>query len=1069
MASRSKISTGVRYYASTILLSLFFSLYCFNAQADDTKVKYKADNVSYEKGLKKAKLTGNVEVIVEEVTITGEEIEVDLEERVVYTTKPFVIKTKKEGKDTEIVGKSFNFNIDTKRLVADYASLETDAQAPGQKVFISGEEITVYNKGERISIVNGDFTTCDFIDKSQIPHYSLKAATMDFIPNDRVIAWNTVVYIMGGQTFWYPFWYIPLKQDGNNFNIDAGKNEVEGMFVNFRNYYNLNDYHDGTIFAKVMEKKWLGLGLEHTWLANPTSESYIFAYGNPLNSRYFLEPNADLRKNIGPAFEDRELFIHHEQWFPFLPYADFDFSWHDRSFYNVNSIQSPRDNFDSYKFDFSDKEIFQPFKDFVINFTPNFQASYEQRRDSNIDKLLRIVQTGANNSLNFSTNTSLNFNEDIKLNLNSKYSNTIRQNLFNNTSTTTTPTGTTGSTDITARDLSYYKSGDNIDFTNNLSLNYNILPNLSLNSSLNYNNNDIRNFTQPAAANLPSVENSNQTKNQQLNSKLNLAQGLSWGNLSLNVEHRYDFLDADIFPKDSSGNILPDNQLSTVQKTKRDEALNKRKSGNYINKLPELNLTLDPFFKDIFPVTLSGSIGRYEESNNRFFDPAKFSTNSLSSTLIDLVRTEANLNLDSKDLDLGLGNKVNFGGSGYQQRFYQTQDAQYSLTGQLSYRNDLLSFFTPRLNYTKVITDAQNNTPFSFDKLSRNKQDLLRTNFSFGNIPEFTFNLSNIGYDYENKVYLSPLGASLSSDFVAGAHFVFTAQSGYRLNNVKKEDLTRTNPNFSGIADKEKLKTDASSTTITDAEFAKKYVGATKQEALADVQNLSDTDLTNKYAIDNRLYDVLDKEVIDNTRLKEADLGRLELRGGRLEPINLSIGVGTPWTFGLDDDFGKENIPWGLAGQLSTNIDLQGEDLYKKEVNGKIMTITPAQSYANLLNKFQNSSLGALFVIGGNWVTHTHIELNLTLIPPEFVPEGQTAVQTNRPFFPFNTSISIKKDLHDFILSFDLQNQYVPAYNKVDFMFSLNLEMTAFPFSTRDITGATKNLSNLTNKIDQIQ
>jgi lipopolysaccharide export system protein LptA len=1051
MASRSKIALTV--------LALCFGLACFQAaEAADTKVKYKADNVTYEKGTKRAKLTGNVEVVVEEVTITGEEIDVDLDEKVVFTNKPFTIKTSREGKDTKIIGKSFNFNIDTKRLEADYASLETDAQAPGQKIYISGEKITVYNKGDRVSIVNGDFTTCDYIEKSQTPHFSMKAATMDFIPNDRVIAWNTELYVSGARTFWYPFWYIPLKKDGTDFNLDAGKNEVEGMFVNFRNYYNLNDYHDGNIFGKVMEKKWLGVGFEHTWIAQPTSVSYLFAYGNPLNSRYFLEPNATLRANISPAFEDREIYVRHEQWLPFMPYAQFNFSLHDRNFYNINSIQSPRDNFDNYNFEFSDKEIFQPFKDVLINFNPNLTAAYEQRRDSNIDNLLRIVQTGANNALNLSTNTSLDIN-DIKLNLNSKYTNTIRQNLF----TSASQTGTT--TDAAQRDLNYFKSGDNIDFTNSLSLNYNILQNLTLTSSLNYDNSDIRNFNQPSAVNLPSVQTNSDTQSQKLDSRVSLAQNLGWGNLTLNVEHRYDFLDNDIFLRDNAGNLLPENQLTQSQKDARTKALTKRKSGNYINKLPELNLTLDPFFKDYLPVTLSGSIGRYEESGNRFFDPARFSTANLSTTLLDIVRSDAQLSVGAKELDLGLGNKVNFGGTGYQQRFYQTQDAQYSLTGQLNYRNDLLSFFTPNLSYTKVITDEKNNTPFSFDRLSRNKQDLLKTNYSFGNIPEFTMNFSNIGYDYENKSYLTPIQASIRSDFVAGAHFVFTAQSGYRLNNVGKEDLTRSNPNFSSIADKEKLRTDASS-TISDTEFSKKYVGVSKQEALNDLQTLNDEALLKKYSIDNRLYDVLDKEVVDNKRLTEEDIGRLELRGGKLEPINLSIGVGTPWTFGLDSDFGKEDIPWGLAGQLTTNIDIQGEDLYKKEVNGKTMTITQSQNFANILNKFQNSSLGALFVIGGNWLSHTEIELNLTLIPPEFVPEGQTPRQTNRPWFPFNTAISVKKDLHDFILSLDLQNQYVPNYNKVDFMFSLNLEMTAFPFSTRDITGATKNLSNLGNQIE---
>ena len=65
MASRSKITL-----LSALLL---FGLLGPAVYAADTKVKYKADNVTYQKAGKSARLKGNVEVVVEDVTITGEE------------------------------------------------------------------------------------------------------------------------------------------------------------------------------------------------------------------------------------------------------------------------------------------------------------------------------------------------------------------------------------------------------------------------------------------------------------------------------------------------------------------------------------------------------------------------------------------------------------------------------------------------------------------------------------------------------------------------------------------------------------------------------------------------------------------------------------------------------------------------------------------------------------------------------------------------------------------------------------------------------------------------------------
>ncbi|MBC7473338.1 MAG: hypothetical protein H7263_03530, partial [Candidatus Sericytochromatia bacterium] len=425
MASRSKIAVT--------LLGLYFGILCSSSYAADTKVKYSADTVTRVK--EKIVLKGNVKITVDEVDITGEEIDLDATEKIVSTDKPFKIHTLKEGKNTEINGKSFIFNIDTKRLVTKFASLETDADSPGQKVYISGEEITLFNKGERVSVINGDFTTCEYIEQGKTPHYSLKATKMDFIPNDRLIAWNTSIYTGGNKVFWYPLWYIPLKSNGiQSLGADIGKNETEGTFINFRGDYTWNDYHDGNWFARVMEKKYLGLGFDHTWLALPTSQSYLFAYGNPVNQRYLAETNADNKKNINPFFEDKQIYLEHKQWLPFLPYAETKFTTDYKDFYNVGSLSTNvRENYNRYDLDFADSEIYQPFRDTVLKFNPRFNANYEKNRTSVLNQQALIVPTQVNNALTLTSNNTFKINEDINFGLSSTLRNTIGQTLFNPT------------------------------------------------------------------------------------------------------------------------------------------------------------------------------------------------------------------------------------------------------------------------------------------------------------------------------------------------------------------------------------------------------------------------------------------------------------------------------------------------------------------------------------------------------------------------------------------------------------------------------------------------------------
>lgn len=1073
MASRQKIISAL----TLLSLSLFYTNSVYSAESTSTpsnstsnknKVKYKADSVSYEKGPKIATLKGKVEIEVEynavdnsgkpeTVQIYGEQIDIDLDKRVVSTDQKFKITTKKDIKgklrNIEIVGKKFDFAIDIKRLNAAYSSIEFEADAENQKVFLSGDEITIYNNGERINAVHGDVTTCDHIDKTITPHYNIKADNIDYLGDDRILTWNSSIYINGNKTYWYPFFYLPLKSNGLDFNLDAGKNEAEGVFVNFKNYYKLNDFHDGTLYFRAMEKKWLGLGIEHTWLANPTSQTYLFGYGNLLNSDYFISPKPGIKESSIPVFEDHEIYVEHRQWLPFLPYAQTDFTYNKRNFYNVNSFLSPKDSFSKYGISFRDNEIFQPLSGLSIGLSPSLNAEYEERIGASIDQQSGITTIANKNKvLTLRSDNKINFN-DLNFNLGANFTNTIRDDVFDNT---------TANTSNNVLNKSFFKSVDNINLDGNLGVNYsNILPGLSFTGNSRYVNTDLRNFRKPDTPTLPSIQNFDPNQiNQSLNTTATLSQELNWGRLNLTVENNNDFLEDDINFRDAYGRLIPVANLNEEQKKKRDTAIERRKSKSYINKLPQLDLNFNPFFSEYLPVNLSGSVARLLESTTYPKDS--------STGLLDLVKTAVKMDIGSKDLDLGLGNKVNLGGTGYEQNFYQTQDAQYKFTSQFNYRNDLNKYFVPSLNYRKIITDDANNTPFSNDRFSRDKQDQLTGSLNIGNIPEFTLSLNNIGIDYMNKRYFDP-NINLTSDFIAGLRFQLSAQTSYRLNNITKQSLTRPNTdkytNQNIYEDRNKLRYDLA--RLSDADFSEMYLGFSKSQVTQDLAKLNDEQLKNKYSIDKRLYDVDGKNVIDNNELQETDIGRFQLAGSKFNPLTLTIGLATPWEFNSESDFGKEkDIPWGFATALSTNYDFQGEDYYKpKKVYGVLQPLTDFQRNANFLKRFTgNTTLSNLFVIGGNWQTHTVIYLDLSLIPPEDVAEGRQPVQTNKPFLPFNTSISIKKDLHDFILSFDFQNQYVPQYNKQDFMFSINLELTAFPLSLKDLANqATGQLNNARN------
>ncbi|MNX81739.1 hypothetical protein D3C86_1134340 [compost metagenome] len=148
--------------------------------------------------------------------------------------------------------------------------------------------------------------------------------------------------------------------------------------------------------------------------------------------------------------------------------------------------------------------------------------------------------------------------------------------------------------------------------------------------------------------------------------------------------------------------------------------------------------------------------------------------------------------LTSKPLDLGLGAKLNFGSTGYEQRYYSTGDAEYRLTGQAALTNEFSKFFNTSLTYhrdytppTKVSESplwtpfgltGRNSSPFKqFESLTLSKNHTLNgaANAVVGDV--FSWN-NTLGYNYEIKRY-TPYNTGLT--FKPSRRVNLTVNTGY--------------------------------------------------------------------------------------------------------------------------------------------------------------------------------------------------------------------------------------------------------------------------------------------------
>lgn len=770
---------------------MLWTLQSPSVQAEDIKVKYKADRIKFTKNKDIFRLIGNVDLKVRDVTLTSEEVTYDTKNKVLSSHVPFtMIQKDKKGVERTIKGKKFTYYVNLKRIEAEEVFLLIPAQTKGQFTYVRGERMVAYNDGQRVVMRDGFYTTCNSFEKRELTsenwraylkhgiHYSVSATIMDLVQDDRVLAWNARFESYENQLFWFPFWIIPLReQQGlSRPDVDFGQNQVEGYYVRFKNYYKWNDYHDGRWYVTVMEKKGVGLGFQHDWIAAPNSITRFYFYGLPVTSEllqvpqaFFTGPTSEAEDQVNafqsaqlvttptataPAsdetifgainkwfsnkFTDRDIQIHHKQ--RLLPHTELDFTYKDTDLYSPAIIGATKNVNRSFDWKVTDNQIIN--LDRETKMTVDSQLTMRQgvnnptTRNFSPDQTTRFETTTIGEQQNRTAKTtikigkgSLSLNSNWRKNLNSQERKEFDvDSLVPKVQTSTAPTG---------QEI----------WQNTMNYNVALTPKTNFKASTSYNSN----------VNGISATNPG-TLQQQLIPRLDLTHQFDWANLTATYNDFFDF----------SPNPRPANQ---------------------VKKLPEISMTFNPLFKENFPIQFKTIQGRY-------FDPqsADDLRNLIGTNLLEIGRSVYQLNLVSKVHDVGMGMKLNFQGTEFQQRFYQTQDSEYIFKGQVNLKNDYSKYFVPSFTYRRAIQDDQNNSPFkSLQPLRLTEFKDLTASLGLVNLPEFTMTV-NSRYDYRVRQYGAIQGRINSK---IGDNFTFTAQSGYQPQNIQDKDVGKELPHIS--------------------------------------------------------------------------------------------------------------------------------------------------------------------------------------------------------------------------------------------------------------------------------
>ncbi|MDB5101325.1 MAG: hypothetical protein JWM80_5746, partial [Cyanobacteria bacterium RYN_339] len=566
-----------------------------------------------------------------------------------------------------------------------------------------------------------------------------------------------------------PVWVIPLKQE--RLSLDVGRNEVEGFYVRFPYDYSLpslvNGYltNNGRLQANYFEKKGPAVGIENTTHWGYYATTYGFLYGLITPDRSNLLPVNDARLPDRPASElqalqDKEVKLGNALFgLNGLPFQDHQWGLEHRQHiwgdleaggrfedHNIYDPLTPnyRNNRHITRFDVKDQVPTWG----NLSLSAGYDAT-EQRgtQTRTADSIASTLSQSASQRVNGNASGKLgNTNMRVSSDLSRQHSSSISLK----------PNGTDGKPDPANPVLDTQDAGGNVNITTNFNASSEWPAGINSNVTVPYRI-DFRETPAPsplpsgAPAPAPSPKDTPTPWNQNIEPTLDVTDRIQGvGTLSLQASKFFD-----LTQQVASSPVPIAQQIANVKNQGR------------FDRLPEITLTSEPFLANYQPFTLKLGYGRFFEysSFNKKWLPEGF-TGTLDryfpGPYINRLNPEATLS--SKGQDIGFKSSLDFGGSGYRQFFYSTNDAQYSIDERLRLSTNWTEKIQTNLSYTNNLTPdpkdydggglntPTNSSPFNQDKLSLYKQTHLTADFNVRNDPYLTYALRG-GYDYQNKQY----------------------------------------------------------------------------------------------------------------------------------------------------------------------------------------------------------------------------------------------------------------------------------------------------------------------------
>jgi len=171
------------------------------------------------------------------------------------------------------VGDHVQYNLNTHDMVAEQFR---SGRAP---VYMEGRGLhgnIVSNKMEQ-----GTYTATNAIittDDVQKPAIKIRASRIEITPNEKIQAWNAVLYAGDVPVFYFPYYERNLGANANNFDVVPGYRSAFGPFALGSYTWYLNEELNGKIHLDYRQRRGVGVGPDFNYNLGNWGEGYLKYY-----------------------------------------------------------------------------------------------------------------------------------------------------------------------------------------------------------------------------------------------------------------------------------------------------------------------------------------------------------------------------------------------------------------------------------------------------------------------------------------------------------------------------------------------------------------------------------------------------------------------------------------------------------------------------------------------------------------------------------------------------------------------------------------------------------------------